>query len=334
MNKYVNKNIKYMYDNNHLSHYELTDIDRTLGEIHGQKYFDYRKEWNAASRMEKWEKPQYLIMETNSYCNMRCKMCIRNYDLSKNKAINVPLDTIMKIARDGREMGVPSFFIGAESECLINPNIIEIIKTIKDEGAGIDNFIISNGYELTDEIINLLIDIQWERLYISLDAAKSETYEKIRGKDLKHVEENIIRLLHAREMRQSMLPLVRVSFVIQEENRNEVQDFIDKWKDKVDIIDFQDLIHLEDMSIKDDISAPVDFQCVSPFRTLFIDCNGMIYPCCTEFAYKMPIGNISQMSIKDAWTSKFMVSLRKAMLEKSLPSVCKNCATAREHSDI
>ena len=333
MNKYINKDVKFKHDNGQIFHYEITDINRTLSEIHGQKYLDYRKDWELASQFKKWDKPLYLVMETNSYCNMRCKMCIRSFDNSKNRGVNASLDNISKIVREGRELGVPSFLIGAEAECLINPDIKKIIRIVKEEGAGIDNFIISNGYELTDDIINLLIDLQWERIYISLDAAKPETYRKIRGMDLDHVEDNINRLLKIREERGSMLPLVRVSFVIQDENRDERQEFVNKWKDKVDIIDFQNLIHYEDMEIEPNLPN-VDYQCAYPFRTMLIDCDGQIYPCCTEYGYKMPVGNISTMSIEEAWNSEFMNNIRKSMLNRNLCDVCRNCAVKIEESEM
>ena len=333
MNKYLNSNVEIKYDNGQIYHYEITDISKTLSEIHGKKYLEYRNDWDLASQMKKCDKPLYLVMETNSYCNMRCKMCIRNYDTTKNKGINVPLDNIRKVVGEGKKLGVPSYLIGAEAECLINPEIKEIIKIVKEEGAGIDNFIITNGYELNEEIINLLIDIQWERIYVSLDASRPETYRKIRGMDLEHVEENINTFLRIREERGSMLPLIRVSFVIQEENRNERQEFIEKWKDKVDIIDFQNLIHYEDMEIKKGIQN-VDYRCSYPFRTMLIDCDGEIYPCCTEYGYKMPIGNIRDMSIKEAWNSEFMNNIRKSMLNGNLCDVCRNCAAKIEESEM
>lgn len=333
MNKYINENVGFKHDNGQIFHYEITDINRTLAEIHGKKYLDYRNDWELASQLKKWDTPMYIVMETNSYCNMRCKMCIRNYDISKNRPVNASIDNIRKIVREGRELKVPSYFVGAEAECLINPNIKDIIRIVKEEGGGIDNFIITNGYELNEDIINLLVELQWERVYVSLDAARPETYSKIRGRELERVEENINRLLKIRNERGSMLPLVRVSFVIQEENKAEKREFIDKWRDKVDIIDFQNLIHYEDMTIREDVPN-IDYKCAYPFRTMLIDCDGVIYPCCTEYGYKMPVGNIENMSIKEAWNSDYMDKLRKSILDGNLCAVCRNCAQKIEEAEM
>lgn len=332
VNRYINNDIKLKLDNGQIFHYEITDIDRTLREIHGDKYSLYRKEWELASKLGKIDRPLYLVMETNSYCNMKCRMCIRNYDITKNRKKNVPLDNILKIANEGRELGVPSFLVGAEAECLINPEIKEILHIVKERGGGIDNFIITNGYELTEDISKFLIEMQWERIYISLDAATAQTYQRVRGMDLDRVEKNIERLLELRDKNGSMLPLVRVSFVIQNENRDEKQLFIDKWKNKVDIIDFQNLIHYENMEIQRNL-PDIDYQCAYPFRTMLIDCDGEIYPCCTEYGYKMPIGNIRTMSIKQAWESERMKKIRDSIIEKKLCDVCKNCALKIEENN-
>lgn len=45
---------------------------------------------------------------------------------------------------------------------------------------------------LNEELCNYLVDIQYERVYISLDAALPETYKMIRGADISVVEKILI----------------------------------------------------------------------------------------------------------------------------------------------
>ncbi|MDO4189454.1 MAG: radical SAM protein, partial [Lachnospiraceae bacterium] len=116
------------------------------------------------------------------------------------------------------EIGVKSFFVGGGTECLINPNIKEMLKKVKEIGKGIDDVLITNGYALTPEITDILIDLQWEKCFISIDAATQETYKRIRGKELKVVEDNVNYLIKRRNERKSIFPIIRVSFCIQEDN--------------------------------------------------------------------------------------------------------------------
>lgn len=321
-----NENVKKKLDNRQLLHYEFTDVEETLATIHGLEFKEYRNKWDAATELREIpETPLYIILETNSYCNMKCKMCTRNF-FSTEKKINISEEIVDRIVQQCKQYKVPSVFIGAAAECLINPDIKEILRKMKSIN-NLDCFLITNGYNLDEDMANFLIDIQFERVYVSLDAAREETYRKIRGCDLKRVEDNVNRLLQCREERGSVLPLVRVSFVMQEENQEEQEEFFDKWKDKVDIIDYQYLIDYKDLDKLDepDKLPETDFQCVNPFRMLVIDYEGNIFPCSSDYAYHMPVGNIMQMSITEAWNSEQMTTLRTSILNNSLCKVCRNC---------
>lgn len=321
-----NEKIVKKLDNHQLWHYEITDVEKTLATIHGNIFREYREKWNAATALTEIPKaPLYIILETNSYCNMKCKMCTRNF-FTTNKKINVSEAVIDRIVQQCKDFNIPSVFVGAAAECLVNPNIKDILKKIKSIN-NLDCFLITNGYNLDEEMANFLIDIQFERVYVSLDAAREETYKKIRGCDLHHVEDNVNRLLRLREERKSVLPLVRVSFVIQEENQEEQEEFFGKWKDKVDVIDYQCLIDYKDLDqlVEVEQLPETDFQCVNPFRTIVIDYEGNMFPCSSDYAYHMLLGNIMDMSIEEAWLSKQMKDLRRSILEHSLCKVCRNC---------
>lgn len=321
-----NERVQKKLDNRQLLHYEFTDVEKTLETIHGASFMEYRQKWDAATSFcEIPKSPLYIILETNSYCNMKCKMCTRNF-FSSEKRVNISEEIVDRIVGQCKEYNIPSVFVGAAAECLINPNIKGILRKMKSIH-NLDCFLITNGYSLDEDMANFLIDIQYERVYVSLDAAREETYRKIRGCDLKRVENNVNQLLLLREERGSVLPLVRVSYVIQEENQEEQEEFFNKWKDKVDIIDYQYLIDYKDL---DKLAEPeelpeTDFQCVNPFRMLVIDYEGNIFPCSSDYAYHMPIGNIMDMNIEEAWNSMQMKSLRASILDNSLCKVCRNC---------
>lgn len=66
---------------------------------------------------------------------------------------------------------------------------------------------------------------------------------------------------------------------------------------------------------------------------LYIDYYGDIYPCASDYCYHMKIGNISEMTIKEAWNSEIMNNLRKSIKNKSLGKICKNCACSTNTED-
>lgn len=308
---------------NGVNRYELTNIDECYSGR--ESYLEYKKDFDRSNRLNMMEKPMYINLEVNNYCNMRCKMCIKSLDSNANGNDNMPMEILDKILRESHDIGVPSFFLGGGTECLINPNIQNIIDHIRVIGRGIDDVIITNGYCLTDGIINQLIDYQWEKVFISLDAATPETYKKIRGRDLKVVEDNIYRLIAKKKERGSKFPIIRVSFCIQDDNINERILFFDKWKELVDIIDYQNVVKYPDMKIRHDLPQP-NVRCAQPFNRLYIDCKGNIMACCkSEWCKHHTIGNVVNMTIKEAWDSEKAIRLRNEIISGNLCDVCKTC---------
>ena len=188
------------------------------------------------------------------------------------------------------------------------------------------NFIITNGLKLTDDIINTIIDLQYERLYISLDAATPETYKKIRGHDLCKIEKNINNLISARNNSNSKLPLIRTSFVVMKDNYKERELFLEKWQNVVDIVDFQKYVDYIPTEQRSADIPNIPYPCPDPFRTLTIRANGDILPCCTSYGESFVLGNLSTTTLQEAFNSEKMKELRKNILSGNMPIPCRYCS--------
>ena len=309
-----------------ITHYEFCNggVEQQLANVHGTKFHEYRKKWNYCNKnLIASEKPLYIVLEVNTYCNLKCKMCEKNY-YTKNR-YDISSEVLDKIVDECKKIELPSILVGAAAEALLMPNIKSILKKIKTIGA-MDNFLITNGTMLTNEVSELLIDEQYERLYVSVDAATQETYKKIRGYNIQVVERNIENFLKIRKEKNKNLPLIRVSYVLQDENREELKMFINKWKDKVDIIDIQEEIDFS--NINDLKEYPnIIYRCDAPFTTLSLDCEGNIYPCCTFYRKYLKLGNIKDMTLMEAWNCPEMQQLRKEIKCGKLCKACRNCAS-------
>ncbi len=324
-------------ENDKIQQLIITDIDAELAKMNPEhakwkeaydKSFEFENNWGGFENGA----PLYIPFEVNDYCNMNCKMCWRSVDQNPGgEHHDIDMELLDKFLKECREMKMPSFFLGAKSECLINPHIKEIIRKVKDEGCGLDNVLITNGYKLTEDISELLIDCQWEKLFVSLDAATQETYSKIRRRDLSVVENNLLKLLEMKKEKGSKCPFVRVSFVVMDENKHEIQMFIDKWKDKVDRIDFHTLEDPDESTYIEKNLPDTGQRCSDPFRKLQVDCHGVIYPCASLYKHYLIVGNLKDMSIKEAWNSERMRTLREEMLAGKLNDVCKNCMKSTEN---
>ena len=317
-------------DRGHITRYSMTNVLEKLKEIHGKRFVDYRKAWDESEKCKNVpEYPLYIELGINSDCNLRCKMCARYHDDRMNhKHMNMSLELIDKIVEQCKEFKLPSILIGQESECFLHPQIKEIIQKVKMIDP-VDFFIITNGTLLNKEMSKFLIEMEIDRLQISLDAATDETYKKIRGGDLRVVEKNIHDFIELRNGMGKERPFLRLSFCKQTDNLFEQEQFIEKWKDIADIVDFQEYLDLSNVlhPVKKEYK---EYYCPDPFQRLVFDYDGNMYGCCSMGYNKyFHIGNINEMTIMEAWKSAKMEELRESFRTQKLSNVCLNCRANR-----
>lgn len=311
--------------------YNVSDVTAYLGEKHGPDYVDYRNKWeNAGKDGTCSEVPLCIYLELNSHCNLKCKMCPHSMDFFTRPAGKMSMDIIDKIVEQCKQLKIPSILLGASTECLTHPDIKEILQKLKSTGV-LELFLLTNGVKLTEEISNLIVDLQIERLNVSIDAATSETYKKIRGSELSIVENNINNFLKIKAEKKSKLPFLRVSFVKQEDNIHEIDNFYEKWKDYADTVDFQTMVDFSMLNELENVDCE-EFMCESLYQKIAIGWDGNLYPCCGFFQKYLLLGNINDMSIIEAWTSPKMINMRKNFL-KHPPLACKNCYKFRSYTE-
>lgn len=311
----------------HLTRYGHEKALQILREKHGERFIDYRKKWDLATNDHQvFDRPLFVELCINSDCNLKCKMCLRNYDESLSRVHeNMSLDLLDKIVKQCRDMQLPSILIGDSAECLLHPQIKEVISKITQINA-VDVFIITNGILLTEEIAEHIIDNGIDRLEISIDAANTETYKKIRGGDLERLENNINRFLEIRKEKGVSTPILRLSFCQMKENEAEESLFYEKWKDKADIVDYQKLIDMSRVVNGLQKMEYKEFYCGDPFQRVVIDYKGDMFACCS-FGYSeyYKIGNMNEMTILEAWNSDVMKNLRNSFIQQNISQVCLNC---------
>lgn len=313
-------------DRGHVTRYDIVDVVGRLKAIHGERFIQYRKAWDETCEGKvASEYPLFIEIGVNSDCNLRCKMCARYFDKNmNNKHINMPLELVDKIVRQCKDFQLPAILVGQDSECLLHPQIKEIISRIKTIDP-VDFFLITNGTLLNKEMSKFLIDIEVDRLQISIDAASRETYKRIRGGNLEVLERNIYDFLDLRKAMGKERPFLRLSFCKQPDNISEQEAFINKWGNVADIVDFQeylDLSHVLELADRE----YKEYHCPDPFQRLVIDYNGNMYGCCCiGYNRHFHLGNLNDISIIDAWNSDVMNDLRESFRTQNLKKVCLNC---------
>ncbi len=317
------------------------DPNVVLADTLGKPFIDYRRKWEAAGRLECVpDYPLEIGFDLLFACNLRCAGCYFSDDTPKPSYLSAPrpfpLDAFKKVIEEGANNGLGSVYFGYASEPTMNRQYLDYVEAASRAGIS-DIWFGTNGILLDETSIDRLLEQGVTRLVVSIDAATRETFEKVRIRgDYDRLMRNMNYLLEAKERKKSVLPLIRVSFVANQINQHEVEDFKAFWQEKVDYMSIQKFCAMEDFtdSLYPDgkiPKLPEDFACPQPFQRLFINDNGDVYPCCSfenMYSRELRMGNIEQMSIGEIWKSEPMQKLREAHLTGTFSSykACTTCA--------
>lgn len=302
------------------------DIDEYLNSAlegrYGSRFLDYRRNWDRASRIEYLpEYPLMLGIEAIDACNYKCEICYRRY--KEGSGARIGLDGFKRLVDEGAEYGLPCVIFGGGGEPMMEKKVCDMVR-YAGENDVMDILFSTNGALLTPEKIDELVDAGITRMQVSLDAITPDTYKKIRGGDLEYVESMIHYCLEKRKKENNKLPLIRVSFIAYERNRDEAPAFLEKWKDVADIVDIQNHIDYSNVDSLKEIRTKKLF-CPQPWQRVNIWSNGDISPCCTFYSKHFAFGNIKTHSVKEVWDGKKVQALRDSLNSGNFNKVCRNC---------
>ncbi len=312
------------------------DIDAICAKKYGQKWYQYRKKWADASNHIMQDFPLFVRFENQFKCNARCTMCVHGHkDLRDDYKYDgyLPFDVFKRLVDECDEHGCPSVGASQTNEPLLDPDIIERLEYLSKKPSIMDIHFNTNASLLSEEKSKRILDTNVTRMNFSVDAITEETYKKIRiGLNFKTVLKNIDSFLNLRAKMGKELPIVRVSFLLQEKNKHELEAFKEFWVDKVDYVAVQRYVPISPFDDERSYAisdAPISGKqsCSYPFESLFIHGDGLVVPCASHRAKHIAVGNIYESSIYDIWHSKGMDELRKAHISGDLSKtkLCDTC---------
>jgi len=306
---------------------QLTGI---LSKKFGQRFKDYRKEYfkildNKNNNYDHVpDYPLNVLVEVVNKCNLECIMCLSSHRKGATKVISN--ETISKLLTEFKENNLPALMFGAGDEPLMFSDIDQMWKEANLSGI-MDIFIFTNGTLLNEDMCKKILEHEVSRVYISLDAATEETYQKIRltnkkineevtgnqklkiineeQNSLQSIENNIKKLIEMRDARNLELPQIRVSYTVQYKNKHEINMFKEKWENVVDFIEFQETqnIQFDKLATLSETERWKRRQpmykknykkdCKAPFHSATVWADGSVIPCCTFQGKNLTLGNIN-----------------------------------------
>jgi radical SAM protein with 4Fe4S-binding SPASM domain len=314
-----------------------TDAARDGEQSYPAAYHDYRRRWARAGKAYHLEPfPLHLDFETTNACNLRCTMCGIDFDAEPAKLMK--LDLYRKVIDEAAARGLPSIKLNFRGEPLLHKQLPEMVKYAKDQGI-LDVQFNTNAVLLDDRRSRALIEAGLDRIIVSFDGAKRETYNLIRrGSDFDRVYANVKRFVEIRDSLGLVRPLVRVQTVCMKSTQDEVTQFIDLWKDIANRIGFirlkcgsnsipvRILTHNVDQVIEE--HQTVAIPCRQLWQRLVICVDGRVVMCCGDQKAELVLGNANETPIADIWTGHLESEARRLHLDGRSDEVapCASCA--------
>lgn len=322
-------------------------LQNELYKKFGDRFLDYREKYNRMLKDEHHKQlldyPLSVVLELVNRCDLECVMCYQGFRNDTNK-VTVNESVLDKIFDDFKKNELSALMLTA-SEPLLYKNIGHVLKRA-EEAKIMDIFIFTNGSLLDRKKSEMIINSCVTRLFVSIDAATEETYDKVRipvGKNrlqsnrLELLEKKIKDFIKLRNELGKKLPLTRVSFVALKENQHEIEKFKEKWEGIVDSVEIQretsinlykDIETLE--KDKSYIPKNIDYNCNKPWGDMAIYSDGRVGPCCNLVGRMSPIGNVNEKTVFEIWNGETMSKLREGFKNNSPNDICKICIDNQE----
>lgn len=308
--------------------------------------------------------PVFIEVEVTTRCNLRCIICEHTYWNEPPK--DMSFEEFKKIIDQFPML----CWIGLTGigESFMNKDFLKMLDYIKTRKKSFvelyDTF-----YFIDKDVADKLIELKIDRIFVSLDAAQKNTYEKIRcGSNFERVIDNVHYLFKTKKKKNSKFPKVDFHFIVNKLNFKEIIDFIelvDSLRENFPVeIQFTRMLHKfpeigdlfmevpeEIIKLAEEIAdrkqirliwnqnvpsiKPPIKECTA-WSMPFIFVNGDVICCCAsneankrDFQKNYRFGNIFEKTFKEIWFSENYKKFRRDITKGKIPIQCVDCPIYR-----
>jgi radical SAM protein with 4Fe4S-binding SPASM domain len=272
-------------------------------------------------------------------CNFKCGYCLFSVPKGKRGYISdvISLDfELYKKMLDELSLFPNQIkvlrFVGM-GEPLLHKNIVDMITLASKKKYIKKTEILSNGYYLTKEMSDKLIDAGLKRLAISIQGLTPQKYEQVCGVHVDLIPFiNQIRYYYDHKSKNQILHIKIIDCAL--DNEADKQIFYDMFGDICDTIGIEHVGYIFPNVDYSKISQGKLTQfgltkskvniCPQPFFAMYVNPEGKVSPC-YSMTYPMFLGNIHQKSLYGIWNGESYRQFRLAILG-GVKNVCSTCA--------
>jgi MoaA/NifB/PqqE/SkfB family radical SAM enzyme len=167
--------------------------------------------------------PAYVEIEVTTICPRKCIMCEHTYWTDMEER-HLSFDEFKHILSQFPKLRW--LHLTGEGSSFTNPDYPRMLEYAKSKNICV--YLVDSFDHIPESAIEKLIDLKIEGVYISLDAATKQTYEKIRvGCDFDRVLKNVRKFIALKKERNSLLPEISFRYIVMKHNVHEMPAVLD-----------------------------------------------------------------------------------------------------------
>ena len=265
--------------------------------------------------------PSQVLVDVTEVCNLACGHCAHDEFSRSGRYEARMLDVALndKLVTEVAASSVRPQFIRytGSGETTLHPSIYEMVqRAVRHSGVPVT--LTTNGVKLD---VARLLDTGLHAVDVSIDALYPETYQRVRGRDrLGAVRKNVLALLQQKRAR------VFVSFIEQDGNREETEDFRAYWTEQGAGVLIRPL-HSCAGEMPVQLGSGARRPCVYPWERIVLTADGHLSFCPASWSHRSHLADYREVTIAQTWTSPAYEALRNAHLTNDFAqhSFCGAC---------
>jgi radical SAM protein with 4Fe4S-binding SPASM domain len=269
--------------------------------------------------------PRQLAIETSAFCNAGCLMC-PHLAMTRQKGImadGIHQVIVDKVARWGAPISLITH--AGLGEPLLDGTLYKKISYEKEVFREAKVVVYTNAGLLDARKSEQLLQAGLDRLSISLNGFKKETYEAVMKIPYERTMRNIDSFLSLAE-KIDPRPEVHVSLIPTEfHSIEEIENYRLYWNNRVDAVIIPPWISWGNFFQHHNKGE--QWPCRYIWEVLQIDWDGTVAMCCEDYDTHFPLGDLTKQSPQEIYNSNRLQQQRKNHVEGNFmwPGICKNC---------
>lgn len=277
--------------------------------------------------------PRTIIVEPTNICHLSCPICPNSNKNADSRTKGIMKSDTFQTILSNVDYPLQSIFFYLHGEPFLNPELATMVQIASEKG--IKPIVVSNGYNISLEILSDLLEISKVEISFSMDLIDKKHYEYLRYPA--SFEQAISHLKKMDDCFKKKGKKYELKIVLQEKNTGELIAFLNSM--------FGNLNSIKKISIGNLFPWPEDYilntlenhlystekLCNQVLSGLAVFWNGEVSLCSFDFYGKSIVGNLTKSPLSSIFNSLEARSFRKKHFigqYRDIP-LCKNCLLPR-----